>query len=748
MHLLNKSSISVITLFIFLCSLKLNAQSQPKIPIGLDAYKMWELWPMQRLGVRAYMRSTYDRKGGNESADASHFLFVNEETDNVSLDVKGSGVLYFFRTNHWHGSPWHFVIDGHDNLVSETGTAEPNIAKSKLRMSSFIPESAFPRSLNWTWEVTKGADLIWTPMPFENSLRISYSRTCYGTGYYIYHLYANEKILSQPIKSFQLRQVPGKDVLSLLDSAGFDIAPKNITIEKGNLKLDRPRVKITKIETKTAQQIRALKFTLPLNQGLDLERIRLIATWDGAEHPSIDAPLSLFYGAGTFYNREEKEYLVKGLPLNIRFDYINNTIELGCYFPMPFNKSAEFELSGINPSEATVGFEVRYEPLQIPLQYAAYFHATYKDVPIPEFGKDMVYLDTKGIEGHTEWSGHFVGNSFIFSHQGNLTTLEGDPRFYFDDSKTPQAYGTGTEEWGGGGDYWGGQNMTLPLVGHPCGTAEKLKAKHPRDLIESAYRFLLADIMPFGKRAIITFEHGGENLISEHYESVCYWYGVPKPTLVLTDELNVGNTTSEKLHKYLSPESSKPYLLTSRFEMGIDRFPEEPWRIKAHELPPNYEQLKNMEIFPAETLDGRYTRGTSEFTIKIIPDNKGVLLRRTLDYSFPNQTAEVFVADESSAKIGKWERVGLWYLAGSNTNLYSNPPGELDLRFLKPQTSNRQLRDDEFVIPEYLTKGKSNLQIKLRYIPNTQQLFPGTPFPNASAWSELDYKIYSFVIPK
>ncbi|NJK94541.1 MAG: hypothetical protein HC831_00235 [Chloroflexia bacterium] len=118
--------------------------SQIKIPIGTDAYKNWDLWPMQRPGVRAYMRSTYDRSGGNEAADASHFLFANEETYNVTLDVKGKGCLYFFRTNHWHGSPWHFIADGRDNLVSETGTQEPDLAKKKLKRLILYQSQLFP----------------------------------------------------------------------------------------------------------------------------------------------------------------------------------------------------------------------------------------------------------------------------------------------------------------------------------------------------------------------------------------------------------------------------------------------------------------------------------------------------------------------------------------------------------------------------------------------------------------------------
>lgn len=98
-----------------------------QIPIGSDAYRMWYRWPQQRIGARAYMRSTYDRSGGNESANASHFLFMEKEDFNVTLDVLGKGVLYFVRTNHWHGSPWHYVIDGKDNVVKETGTCPLNV---------------------------------------------------------------------------------------------------------------------------------------------------------------------------------------------------------------------------------------------------------------------------------------------------------------------------------------------------------------------------------------------------------------------------------------------------------------------------------------------------------------------------------------------------------------------------------------------------------------------------------------------
>src|SRR5438309_7371734 len=103
-----------------------SAEEPPEIPVGLDAYRQWERWPYQRIGARAYLRSTYDRAGGNEGADASHFLYQQADDFNVSLDVEGPGILTFVRYNHWHGSPWHYVVDGQDHVVQETSTATPD----------------------------------------------------------------------------------------------------------------------------------------------------------------------------------------------------------------------------------------------------------------------------------------------------------------------------------------------------------------------------------------------------------------------------------------------------------------------------------------------------------------------------------------------------------------------------------------------------------------------------------------------
>ncbi|HEV8379463.1 MAG TPA: DUF2961 domain-containing protein, partial [Tepidisphaeraceae bacterium] len=618
------------------------AEEPPVIPVGLDAYRMWDKWAQHRIGVRAYMRSTYDRAGRNEAADASHFLYQLAEDVNVTLDVEGAGILYFVRTNHWHGSPWHYVIDGTDHVIQETSTKDP---LHPVKDSIFLPAEPLPTPLTFTWSQTKGADLMWVPMPFEKSLRLAYSRTCYGTGYYIFHQFVGGAKLSRPIAAWDGKTPPDRDVLELINKSGSDLAAllkRDLREESGETEVG-PETQALELEVDQPMAIRALNFSAPRERALDLSQIWLRLWWDGREQPSVDCPLPLFFGAGTLYNRDGREYLVKAFPVNIRFDA--ERVHLACYFPMPFFKSMKGQLISKGGVVPDVRWSVRYEPLEGPPAHFAYFHATYRDHPNPERGKDNVLLDTRKIEGSQNWCGHFVGTSFIFSHDAKLNTLEGDPRFFFDDSNTPQAQGTGTEEWGGGGDYWGGINMTLPFAGHPTGAKDAASAKAAEDRIESAYRFLLADLMPFGKNARIQLEHGGMNDSKEHYETVAYWYGTPGSTLVPSDELKIADEASEKSHGYVSPTASEPVEIASRYELGPDK-------------------LDGKEIYPAQSDKGRTMTGASEFTLKLRPENLGVLVRRKLDYSYPNQRAEVSIADASDGKVGEFKPAGIWYLAG------------------------------------------------------------------------------------
>ena len=94
------------------------------------------------------------------------------------------------------------------------------------------------------------------------------------------------------------------------------------------------------------------------------------------------------------------------------------------------------------------------------------------------------------------------------------------------------------------------------------------------------------------------------------------------------------------------------------------------------------------------------------------------MLRRKLDYQFPNQRAEVFVDGQPA---------GVWYLAGSNTCVFSSPRTELGAALHVVQTSNRRFRDDEFLLPLALTKGRSTIRVRVKFTPVEIPLYPGYP---------------------
>ena len=667
------------------------------------------------------MRSTYDRAGGNEGVDASHFLRQVTSEFNTTLDLVGPGVLYFVRTNHWHGSPWHYVVDGTDYVVSESSTANP---LEPVENSVFLPEAAFPSPLTFTWSTTRGADLNWVPIAFDTSLTLAYGRTHYGTGYYIFQLFPRgSSNLSQPLVPFR-SEPPDPGVLALLSRAGDDIAPLPPTATRESLRFDLPAGATVELASLSGRRrIVARKLRIPRDQAIALARAQLSITWNDQAAPSVDAPLALFFGSGSLYNRDNREWLVRGLLTNIRFGA--DVVELASYFPMPFERSARVALRGADVAGSGLEVELRHVAHDDPAEWTAPFHATYRDHGEPIPGRDLVLLDTTQAEGGGDYCGTFVGTSFIFSDRAVLWTLEGDPRFFFDDSQTPQAYGTGTEEWAGGGDYWGGQNMTLPLAGHPVGAPTAEAARHPEDLIQSAYRVLIADAMPFGKNARIQLEHGGLNESTEHYRTVVYWYGKRGACLVLTDSLDVGEVDDERAHGYVSPTASAVETLTSRYELGVDH-------------------LGEQEIIPETSEHGRRMTGTTEFAVTVHPDNVGVMLRRTLDYGYPDQRADVYVAEDR--EDAEFRLAGTWYLAGSNRCVYSNPPGELDPPAPLLQTSNRRLRDDEFLIARELTEGRRRLRLRIEFRPLALPLAPGEPVPEL-AWSELRYSVYSWVLP-
>jgi hypothetical protein len=689
------------------------AAAPPRLPVGADAYRQWELLPMLRLGQRTYLTSTYDRGGGNRSADASNFLRLHE-SGAIVTEAAGPGVVHFVRFNHWHGSPWRFVTDRTVRVVRETNTADPTRPRAPAR---FLPAALYPEPMAVTWPTSKGADLLWVPWGFRRFFQLAYGRTHYGTGYQILSRYP-EGATNLSRAPTRLSRGDRRAIARLLARAGRDLAPASLPRRRGRLDVRGGTRRVIALRGRN-RVVRALQVSAPEGQALSLGRLRLRITWDGRRAPSVDAPLDLLSGAASLYNREGREHLVRSLFASVRFR--DGRVWLSLYFPMPFRRSADVMLSGAPVTDVRWSVAVGRNPL--PAAWTGYFHATYQDHGEPPPGRDLVFLDT-GRAGEpspgSAWCGSFVGTSFSFSDRARLGTLEGDPHFYFDDARTPQGIGTGTEEWAGGGDYWSGMTATLPLAGHPVGAPSPEAMRSPEDGVQGAYRWLLADAMPFGLNARIRFQHGGLNESEEHYRSVAYWYGKPGRCLHRTDRFDPGDRAEARRHSYRVRGPSRRQRLRSALDTGD-------------------------VVAPTWEATGRVNRGASQFTLRSLPRNRGLLLRRTLDQGYPDQDARVLIRHCAGDRCS-WRRVGRWFTPGSSRVVFSFPPGELDPAQPEVRDDGRRFKDSELLISPRYTRGRSRLTFRIVPRLRPRPLLPGeSPFP--SAWTEYRYTLYAYRLP-
>ena len=151
-----------------------------------------------------------------------------------------------------------------------------------------------------------------------------------------------------------------------------------------------------------------------------------------------------------------------------------------------------------------------------------------------------------------------------------------------------------------------------------------------------------------------------------------------------------------------------------------------------------------VEAYPATTDTGRHTTGTSQLTLALNPENYGVLLRRKLDYAYPDQRAKVSVADDVDG--APFVDAGTWYLAGASTYLFADSSSETKNGTASVESSDHRWRDDELMIPRQLTEGRSSIRVRVTFAPANQPLQPGQP-PPTQAWSEYRYTAYCWVLP-
>lgn len=384
--------------------------------------------------------------------------------------------------------------------------------------------------------------------------------------------------------------------------------------------------------------------------------LRLRVSFDGRR--TVDAPIGDFFGSGL--GKYDTRTVLHAIDTSPGGAFTS-------WWPMPFARSATVELvnhSGLPVRGAGLSVRSAANPSLTATLAAGgshgYFHATHRRANTVH-GEDWNFLTAGGagvVYGvSTSMRGHIgLGNV----HQ--MAYLEGDERIYVDGAATPNVIGTGSEDFYESGWYFldpeadrrEGVPYAMPLAGV---TGSEAAQEGCANVCLGAYRLMISDAVPFGRRVVFDIEHGWDSDLPADYSSVTYWYGRPAPTLIGTDLIDLDNGTSRSRHRYVAV-GERSEVIRSTFEGKLDRSP------------------MTRRVTSAS--------GHVKFNVALSADNRGMRLIRLGDQAAARQRARVFVDDKF---------VGVWY----------QPLGNRHSRWL----------EDSFDVPASVVTGKGSATVRL-----------------------------------
>lgn len=389
--------------------------------------------------------------------------------------------------------------------------------------------------------------------------------------------------------------------------------------------------------------IRQLRLVPPSVDSKVLDSVFIRITTDGKT--TADLPLSFFFGGYAKVNMKN----ARGLPAGFDGKTLYN------YFPMPYWKSFRIELDNRSAARADFSLNINWSDTNpYPANATGTFYVRYNPrTPVKAGAPDFVNLAVNG-------SGIMVGAV------SQLTgAIEANFSIYVDGMRTPAIESTGGEDYFNH-SYGIHPGFTRPFSGGLGDTA--------------AYRFHIIDYIPFLNSLRFTQDHA---IYWTHdrdgiFNSAVFYYLNPEIYLHLTDSIDVGKSPSEVAHHY-QVKGQRGRLQRDTAGYGSD--------------------------FDAAFSDeGRWTNGSSSFSVQIDPGNDGVRLRRRINQEAYHQEVKVYVDDKFA---------GTWFEQGANYYLNKRMYYNDSLPNWEKQDIIARFRDTEFNIPASLTKGKSSLRIRL-----------------------------------
>lgn len=254
------------------------------------------------------------------------------------------------------------------------------------------------------------------------------------------------------------------------------------------------------LDSKGPGMIRHFWCTLKPNRSFDIRNIIIRMYWENSKVPSVEVPLSDFFGIA----HGAKAVLVS------RMITVQPELGYNCYFPMPFKEHAFITITNDSDSDLDWFFyQLDFTLGDKVSRNDGRFHASFQRENPTKLGKDFTILETEGARG--VYLGCVLGVRPLTSGWCG----EGEVKMYIDDdSQYPTICGTGMEDYIGAA--WGLKAHSTPAQGAPLVESDYL----------SMYRFHLDDPVYFQKKIKVTLQQMGlttkEDALKKYGDSLIY----------------------------------------------------------------------------------------------------------------------------------------------------------------------------------------------------------------------------------
>ncbi|HIJ65834.1 MAG TPA: DUF2961 domain-containing protein [Candidatus Hydrogenedentes bacterium] len=667
------------------------------VPIGAEVISDLAGLPLLREGVTFVGTSSHDVTGGNNDGFEAAYSYLYKDGDEyVLFEEEGPGCVYVVRT-----------IGHKGNLLAYLeGSEKPSFTMPFVEMHSG-EKTPFVKPFVGKEDEDHGSSWSYVPIPYTTGCKLT---TDEMEKPHFLTIFAHKYRASASVAPFD----PALAVKKAFPWWANPDKPPHLAGTKeltGVLRL-APRGVSTVADLSGAGAVTQLKLRFPDGALEHAGKVVLRAYWDGRPAPHIDSPVSTFFALGCPRALDAVKHADPTLMETDR--YIGGTVQprslfvgqdqegwLYCRFPMPYWKSARIDLLSCADDETIdVEFAILHEEAAYP-ENAAYFNAHWRQENPLRFREDFCVLDTRG-------QGHYVGCVITFSTVHRTSPynqevfrghLEGDARFYVDDSRTPVVASTGTEEyfnWGWYDTPHHDKPFAYPTHGYPL----HVVAGEDHCVM---YRFHVGDVVPYARSFRFDLEHGGGGEAIANYSATAFFYQRDVPALVLTDEVDIGDAASESAHAYTCEGAVREEHRTLPYE-------------GSYQLPKTADAPRDRAATVKDT--GRVWSRSCTFTVAISPDNAGVRLRRRSYYGFdahgdlgPGRPEPLFTDPQRVTVSADGAELGDWYI----------PAGH----------ARDTWRDTDFELPGNVTQGKERVTVTLTA-------------KNGARWDEYTYWVYVY----